>query len=399
MAVVDDAQLATAIELLQGEWREASGCQLRLHNLDALHADSWPEKADLVVFPPRLLGALCEAGRLRPMRGSVLKSEDVALNDIYAPVRDKLMAYGGQTMALPIGCPVPLVATRNLPSGEKAPTVDWTSIAVTTPPAKEEPTLAERFLAQAASYAYHESREAVLFHPESMKPRLGEPPFVRALEELRAAHQAQEPSTHLLLPNRPGGSDPQAKADDTLTLSPLPAVGKVYDPFSNAWKVAADGGQQVTVLGIRGQLLGVAARSRNAALSFRLAGWLADKSRAPLLAAASPQVANVRRSLARRSDDWTGAGGRAAGRSVSAAFADSWKNERSFAIPRLIQIDQYLTQLDSAIGSAFEKRQPAADALSFVAEKWEDLTGKVGRDRQRKAYLRSLGVLTYDPPK
>ena len=156
-------QLAEAINRLRGEWAERSGGEL------FAQATTWKEQAqakqidaDLIVFPSRYLGELCLRDQLRPVRLSVLESDAMNSADIFPLVRNELMKWGGQTMALPLG-------------------IDPSAI---NPPLG--PPRAIALLAAAAPRAISNERLGVLFDTETMKPRITEPPFVDALTQLAA---------------------------------------------------------------------------------------------------------------------------------------------------------------------------------------------------------------------
>jgi hypothetical protein len=51
---------------------------------------------------------------------------------------------------------------------------------------------------------------------------------------------------------------------------------------------------------------------------------------------------------------------------------------------------QYLAALDQAVAAAVRGEKPPAAALQEAADQWREITKKLGVDRQRAAYLRSL---------
>jgi len=159
--VVNEPELAEAIDRLRGEWAERIGGELRTS------AKSWqgvidqePMDADVIVFPSRYLGELCVRDWLRPVRSSVLESDDLRAADYYPLVRHELISWGGQVMALPLGVE---------PAGIAGETGDDPAILL---------------LAEAAPAAVSKERLGVLFDSETMKPRIAEPPFVDALAQM-----------------------------------------------------------------------------------------------------------------------------------------------------------------------------------------------------------------------
>ena len=63
-----------------------------------------------------------------------------------------------------------------------------------------------------------------------------------------------------------------------------------------------------------------------------------------------------------------------------------------YLLPRIPGIDDYLQALEEAIPQAISAKLSPEDALSEVVEKWNTLTDYYGRDRQRVAYRRHLGL-------
>src|SRR5262249_36906150 len=116
------------------------------------------------IFPSRYLGELCTRDWLRPVRSSVLESEEVKSTDFFPVVRNELIKWGGQTMALPLG-------------------VDPSVLN----PAAETARKSVSFLALAAPKAISNDRIGVLFDTETLKPRITEQPFVDALTQMRDA--------------------------------------------------------------------------------------------------------------------------------------------------------------------------------------------------------------------
>jgi hypothetical protein len=124
--------------------------------------------ADVIVFPTRYVGESCVRDWLRPVRTSVLEDKKVELADVFPLVRLRLIRWGGQVMALPLGI----------------------DLAVGADPLDHRPGL--RLLAIAAPQAVSPNRVGDLFDPETMKPRLTEPTFVDAFQLLSKSDAAND---------------------------------------------------------------------------------------------------------------------------------------------------------------------------------------------------------------
>jgi len=314
--VVNEPALAEAINRLRGEWAERSGGEL------IAQATTWKERAkkkqidaDLIVFPSRYLGELCVCDQLRPVRSGVLEDDDFNSADLFPLVRNELMKWGGQTMALPLG-------------------IDPTAI---DPPAS--PPQATSLLTAAAPRAISNERLGVLFDTETMKPRITEPPFVDAL---------------------------------TRGLVPLSAV--------------------IPVLGNNDRLIAVTASSHNAASAFKLLQWLAQADTSSQLARVGRGLLPPRRSLI-SSADWYDVSLSANDRSARGTALDAaLSGQQCLLIPRIPGIDDYLAALEDAVKAAVVDKTSPATTLQTAADRWEKITDSHGRDAQRRAYLKHLGI-------
>jgi hypothetical protein len=155
--VVNEPGLADAINRLRGEWAECSGGTLNASSA------TWAEVAamkqldtDVIIFPARYLGELCTRDWLRPVRSSVLESQEFNAADVFPVVRQTIMKWGGETIALPLGVVMP-----NPSAVEQHPSIG--------------------LLNRAASKALSNEHEGVLFDSRTMKPRIISQAFVDAL--------------------------------------------------------------------------------------------------------------------------------------------------------------------------------------------------------------------------
>lgn len=375
VAVVSDEPLRRAVDRLRGEWRERSDGQVEIIDLagdsDLVAAAGG---VDLVVFPSRALGVLCEAGALRPVRPSVLRSPELRFDDFLPLVREAEVVYAQQVFALPIGCPTPLCLAREEepPRGLALPA--------------DDAELALVYLAWAAPHAVHRSRTTTLFDSDDFAPRLARPPFVRALESLVGS--AGEGPASVGWPARgealPAGLSPR----------PIPGADENFDPIAEVWAPLPPAERGATLVASRGALLAVTASSRNAATAFRYAAWLAGPQNARQLSIASDRVANCRGSLARSADPWRNDAGPDAGKRFAELTAEALRAPRFLLAPRLPGAEEYLAALGKQVREAFSGK-PAAEALAAAAEAWEALSRARGRDAQRAAYDRSINAAPF----
>jgi hypothetical protein len=326
--VVNEPELAEAINRLGGEWAERSGGELRAT------AELWAETAaaksldaDAVVFPSRYLGELSERKWLRPMRPAVLKNVNAA--DFFPVVRNELIRWGGQTMALPLG-------------------VNPMSIV---PPEFQTPTL--WLVAEAAPKVMSNDKPGVLFDAETMKPRIMLPAFVDSLAQV-----------------------------DRSFWENL-GTGKSTAPVRDS---------DLPLLGYDDRLIAVTASSRNAASAFKLVEWIAQPEISTQLARAGNPMYPVRVSLASSPawyfEDLTSMERAGVGNRLIAELS----GEKFLMIPRIPGIDEYLAALTDAARSAVLDHVPPQEALNQAARRWEEITDAHGRDAQRAAYFKHLGL-------
>ena len=375
IAVVSDESLGGAINRLRGEWHEQTDGEIETIDV-ANDADlvAAAKDADLVVFPSRAIGALSEAKAILPVRPSVLKSAELRFEDFLPLVRDNEVVYAQQVMALPIGCPTPLllVATNAAPANLALP--------------EDDVQLALAYLAWAAPYAEHRSRVSTLFDSDTFKPRLVEPPFVRALESLVAASG-----------DGPGAITwPERETPQVPETAPqlVPGSQSVFNPISSDWEPLEAAAQRATLVASSGRLIAVSAESRNAATAFRFAAWLVGSENSRLVSTASDNVANCRGSLARSPDAWRATDDRELGRQFAEVQAAALRTPRFLLAPRLPGSEEYLEVLGKHVREALDGRPPAP-ALQQAADDWEAIHHARGWDEQKAAYARSINAASF----
>jgi len=206
-------------------------------------------------------------------------------------------------------------------------------------------------LAESAAAALASGREDVLFDSETMRSRITEQAFVDALARLAASNTNSGQSA--ASPKAPG---------------------------------------PIAVIGLDDRLVAVTSTSRNAASAFSLAAWLARADTSSQFARAGSGALPVRISMA-SSGAWyvpeLAVGERSElGNTLSAALS----SQQCLLIPRVPGVDEYMAALDEAVKAAVVDKVPAQQALKTAAERWEKITDAHGRDPQRQAYLKHLGI-------
>jgi hypothetical protein len=224
--------------------------------------------------------------------------------------------------------------TMALPLGIDFPslTINW------------EPVGSTAYLVAVAPKIVIPTRTGDLFDPETMKPRIDDPALAALLQR-----------------------DLESPAESH-------AVGRV------------------PVLGFGDRMASVTTASRNAASAFKFLAWLASADVSTQLVRAGSGAQPVRKSLA-ASAAWYGPGitegeRSAAGKNLLAAL----EGNDALIVPRIPGIDQYMDALHEAVNHVAVDKANPEDALKEAAAKWEQITDAHGRDAQRRAYLKHLGI-------
>jgi ABC-type glycerol-3-phosphate transport system substrate-binding protein len=380
--VVDDPELAKGVRLLAGEWSERSGGELSVTEmpLEELLAT---EKlaADVVIYPSRHLGTLAMRGWLRPVRKSVLDDSALAWGDFLTTVRDQSVRYGGEVYALPLGeMPLVLAWSRGIP--KKLPTT-WeqfgaAGIGLHRSDGAPFP-LTREFIARAVTVTSPADRATLFFDPQTMAARLTTPQLVRALEWLvDAAKKSDGRLASVSLPREAGNA----------ALIPLLAAEEVYTASLDRWEKTVDGSSPC-ILGFAGRVASVTTVTRNAASAFKLLPWLVSGSAGGQLSQRSKATLWFRASQVAQADKW-----------LSGKSDDNrarWLTEMlsrgdAYLLPRIPGIDRYLAELEVALEKAVSGDQSAKQALATAQDRWFILTDQLGREQQRTAFNRHLGL-------
>lgn len=398
-----DVKLAEGLRLLRGEWKARTGGELKVDSVsleELLQAERLD--GDVVIFPSRHLGTLAARGDLRPLRPAMLSGAGLGLSDIYAAIRNGEMKFGGESLALPLGSP-PLFDFHVLPgdgalSGAAAWPTDGLSAAAT-------------FILRALGHTESYRRVEALFDPADMKPRVTDPPFVRALVELTAANaaRADQPPVGFAEAMQlvgsgaatatlgwPGAVDEEfAKADGAaprdVEFAAVGSPAEVYSSSREAWEKDAHP-TGVVLLGTEGRLVAVTSATRNAVTAFQLAQWLTTGDVAVGLSSRSTGTLWYRASQAGSSGKWLkGLELAKDAEPVTKIVAAALTSDSTVMIPRVPAIDEYLSALAEAVRSAPADEATATVALEGVAAKWEAITERLGREAQLSAYRRHLG--------
>ena len=277
LLVVDDPEIAEAIEQLRGDWKARTRTTLEIRqakSVELIAAEKPAEPFDVVIYPSALLGTLAERGWIGPLPPDYATSGELAWGDTLELVQIADTVWGPQPHAVSFGDALLVCYYRPdlFERFKKHPPESWADYHELAAffqrrenlgdaaPAADAPwsgtiePLARSWggrvlLARAAPYARHLDNYSTLFQVSTMEPLIDGPPFVKALEELvadaklgpsdanqldpAAARQAFLAGRAAMTLTFPGhaGSQPAESAKERMPLDmiALPGSAKVYN--------------------------------------------------------------------------------------------------------------------------------------------------------------------------
>jgi len=275
------------------------------------------------------------------------------------------------------------------------------------------------FLASRASaYAKHPDDKAWLFDVDTMKPRINNPAWVRAIQDVIDALPS-EPADQLNAdPNTTGfqqflagigsmipwwGDIGQvAKASDTSVVGDvvgfdiLPGSEDVYNSKTGKWDKLASGPNHAPNCAYLGWGIYVMARvasdERKHKAAWSAAAHLGGKDLS-LWTVMYPSGFQAHRTSHFDFEEWVAAG---YDRKYITSYLNSQRtsyNHPNRAVePRIPGIFQYYSIAEDELTKIFAGRVDAQTGANNIAAAWEKLTDQIGREKQIALYKASLGV-------
>jgi multiple sugar transport system substrate-binding protein len=274
------------------------------------------------------------------------------------------------------------------------------------------------FADRAAAYAKHPGDPAWLFDPDTMKPRVNNPAWVQAIQDVLdlVKANAYPPDQINADPNATafsqflggtggaltwwGDVGSNARTSDTSVVGDVvgfsinPGARRVYNAKSAAWEETENFAPNMAYLGwgvyVSNRVSGDE-KKRKAAWS--AAAHLGGKDLS-LWMAAYPSGFQPYRNSHFQYDEWEGAGyDRAFIEDYLGSNADSYNHPNAAIEPRIPGIFQYYSiaedELVKGMSGQYGSAQETADA---IAAAWEKITDQIGRENQIKLYKASLGI-------
>jgi multiple sugar transport system substrate-binding protein len=271
---------------------------------------------------------------------------------------------------------------------------------------------------RATAYAKHPDDKAWLFDADTMKPRINNPAWVRAIQDVIDALPS-EPADQLNAdPNTTGFSQflagtgsmvswwgdvgSNAKTNDSSVIgdvcgfSILPGSDDVYNSKTGKWDTLASGPNYAPNMAYIGWGVYVMARvdsdSKKQKAAWSAAAHLGGKD-ISLWTAAYPSGFQPYRNSHFNVPEWVGAGyDEAFIKSYLDSEANSYNHSNAAIEPRIPGIFQYYSAAEDILANTFAGKMKAQEGADAIAAAWEKLTDQIGRDGQIKLYKASLGM-------
>ena len=271
---------------------------------------------------------------------------------------------------------------------------------------------------RATAYAKHPEDKAWLFDIETMKPRINNPAWVRAIQDVVDALPSEptdqinaDPGTTAFQQFLAGvgsmlawwgdvGSN--AKTSDssvigeTCGFSILPGSDDVYNAKTGKWDTLSSGPNYAPNMAYLGWGVYVMSRvdsdSKKQKAAWSAAAHLGGKDLS-LWTAAYPSGFQPYRNSHFDVAEWVSAGyDEGFIKSYLDSEANSYNHPNAAIEPRIPGIFQYYSAAEDILANTFAGKMKAQEGADAIAAAWEKLTDQIGRENQVKLYKASLGM-------
>lgn len=272
---------------------------------------------------------------------------------------------------------------------------------------------------RATGYAKHPDSPAWLFDPETMAPRVNNPAFVRAIEEVMELIEVDKAYPADQINADPGTTAFQqflagtggmltwwgdvgssARTSDTSVVgdvvgfSTLPAGDSVYNAATGAWEQGRNESPNMAYIGWGVYVMKtVEGDDKKKKAAWSAAAHLGGKDLS-LWMSAYPSGFQPYRNSHFNYDEWEEAGyDRAFVEDYLGSNADSYNHPNAAIEPRIPGIFQYYSvaedELAKIYAGQYDSVQEGADA---IAAAWDKITDQIGRESQIALYKAALGL-------
>jgi multiple sugar transport system substrate-binding protein len=271
---------------------------------------------------------------------------------------------------------------------------------------------------RATAYAKHPEDKAWLFDVDNMKPRVNNPAWVRAIQDVVDALPSEpadqinaDPGTTAFqqflagvgsMVSWWGDVGSNAKTNDSSVIgdvvgfSILPGSDDVYNAKTGKWDTLSSGPNYAPNMAYIGWGVYVMARvdsdSKKQKAAWSAAAHLGGKDLS-LWCAAYPSGFQPYRNSHFNTAEWVAAGyDEAFITSYLNSEKDSYNHPNSAIEPRIPGIFQYYATAEDELQKIFAGQVPVQQGADNIAAAWEKITDQIGRDKQVALYKASLGL-------
>ena len=271
---------------------------------------------------------------------------------------------------------------------------------------------------RATAYAKHPDDKAWLFDADTMKPRVNNPAWVRAIQDVIDALPSEPPNQLNADPGTTafqqflagtgsmvswwGDVGSMAKTSDSSVVgdvtgfSILPGSDDVYNSKTGKWDTLPSGPNFAPNMAYIGWGIYVMARvngdSKKHKAAWSAAAHIGGKDLS-LWTTAYPSGFQPYRQSHFNISEWVAAGyDKAFISSYLSSQSDSYNHPNAAIEPRIPGIFQYYSTAEDELAQIFAGKYSAQEGADRIAAAWEKLTDQIGREKQIQLYKSSLGL-------
>jgi multiple sugar transport system substrate-binding protein len=269
------------------------------------------------------------------------------------------------------------------------------------------------YLSHASPYVKHVEDSAFHFDPDTMKPRINSPGFVKALEDMVKSLEVGPPGMSNFTVGETLGffiggqgamqnwwsdvgsqsiTNKNTVVKNKLGFGLTPGAKEVYNHKAKAWEKPPGGINFAPYLAWGGWGFWVMRSSKVPDVAFDVLTYLANKENS-MWDVLNPTGLNPWRKSHFEVDPWVKVGfSKEGATSYLKASSDSYEHKNRAWDLRVPSTGEYYDTLESEITKAYAKQVSPQQALDNAAALWEKITDRLGRTKQIEYYKASLNL-------